>query len=200
APVMTFPDGRKYKMLVAPLILDLDGRLNLNTAGNISISGNGSTHAGNQMLGPWEVNLTQVLDVDDMNAPVEWKNLFLGNPPTPPAKGTRVPPGVSGRYGPNGTVVTVGSRPALLGPAYAPVDNDGAVNAAPEIPGVPPAVGQPKTVAYQSFPFFPAGYFNLNNGVLSASHPSGYNALRPYPGNRLMPVQSMVSLLQAGGK
>lgn len=32
-PIQVSRDGRKYKRLLAPLILDLDGRLNLNTAG-----------------------------------------------------------------------------------------------------------------------------------------------------------------------
>ncbi len=33
-PVMTSRDGKTYKVLVAPLILDMDGRLNLNAAGS----------------------------------------------------------------------------------------------------------------------------------------------------------------------
>ena len=34
-PVMTGPDGRKFKALFAPLIVDLDGRVNVNVHGNM---------------------------------------------------------------------------------------------------------------------------------------------------------------------
>src|SRR5262245_25845107 len=34
-PVMTSPDGRKYKPLFALLIVDLDGKVNINAAGNV---------------------------------------------------------------------------------------------------------------------------------------------------------------------
>src|SRR5262249_45266654 len=57
-PVLSTPDGRKYKPLFAPLIVDLDGRVNLNVHG--SVRGQGRTHASNQGWGPWEVNLGHV--------------------------------------------------------------------------------------------------------------------------------------------
>ena len=96
APVMTAPNGVKYKMLVAPLILPLDGRVNLNVHGNIMALGN--VHAGNQGWGPWEVNLSKVLA---MNA-TEWQQLFLGNSPVAPNSGNTTYPRVVGRYGPTG--------------------------------------------------------------------------------------------------
>ena len=45
-PVMTGPDGRRFKPLFAPHIQDLDGRLNLNVIGNLigwSLGGEGTT-------------------------------------------------------------------------------------------------------------------------------------------------------------
>ena len=50
------PDGRKYKPLFAPLIVDLDNRVNLNVHGNLHAAR--ATDARLQPgLGPWEVNL-----------------------------------------------------------------------------------------------------------------------------------------------
>ncbi len=49
--------GRLIKPLVAPLVLPLDGRVNLNVAGNLK----GGTHASNQGYGPWEIDLNGVL-------------------------------------------------------------------------------------------------------------------------------------------
>jgi hypothetical protein len=75
APIMTAPDGTKYKMLVAPLILDLDNRINLAAAGNIR--GNPASRS-NQGFFPSEINLGWLWSNSTTN-PMEWKNLFLGN-------------------------------------------------------------------------------------------------------------------------
>src|SRR5262249_44454144 len=79
APVLSTPDGKKYKALFAPLIVDLDGRVNLNVHGNVR--GKDGAHVSNQGWGPWEVNLGRVLNGDDPTHgnPPEWQNLFLGN-------------------------------------------------------------------------------------------------------------------------
>lgn len=103
APVMTAPDGTKYKMMFAPLIVDLDGRINLNTAGNIqnmvsaALTSMGApngpaawqaiagAHVSNQGWGPWEANLSKVLWADQAlypqttpPTPPEWIRLFTG--------------------------------------------------------------------------------------------------------------------------
>jgi hypothetical protein len=65
APVIPGPDGKRYKMLVAPLILDLDGRLNLSVHGNRVRDNptvgqpypNEKIHASGVGIGPHEVSL-----------------------------------------------------------------------------------------------------------------------------------------------
>lgn len=129
APVMVDPLGglnafgqpRKFKALFAPLILDLGGRINVNTAGNVraNFQNAGSTvHYSHQGWGPWEVNPGYAL-TGQGQPPAEWANLFLGN-------GL-----VSGRYGPDKQPGKAGSN-AGTAPAnvtahfYAPFDFDGA--------------------------------------------------------------------------
>ena len=55
---MRTPDGRKYKLLVAPLILELDSRLNLNAVGNLmgTDASKLPTHRSHQGWGVWEIN------------------------------------------------------------------------------------------------------------------------------------------------
>ncbi len=50
-------NGKKVKALVAPLVLDLDSRINLNAAGNKGTTG-GKSFGG---YGPWEINAATML-------------------------------------------------------------------------------------------------------------------------------------------
>ncbi len=118
-PVMTAKDGRTYKILVAPLILDLDGRVNLNAHGSVAQTQTGSrtvapiaqlkqasmgplagsTKAGVNLpagmgFGPADIDLTQVMSTKDVN------NLFGVGNKNPP--GTYNPSAIGsfqGRHG-----------------------------------------------------------------------------------------------------
>jgi hypothetical protein len=145
-PVLTAPDGRRYKPMFAPLIIDLDNRLNVNVHGNIKRAYTPTntatqpppievpTHASNQGWGPWEVSLRWVLNADtgndDPNNPLpakmtywraEWSNLFLGAPmPDPVAFNAIVPtpplPGLTTLQ----HLGKYGGTPWQLPPPYAP--------------------------------------------------------------------------------
>jgi hypothetical protein len=194
APVMTMADGRKYKMLVAPLILDLDGRLNLNVAGNVL--GAGHSHASNQGWGAWEMNPAKALNAPI--APQEWKNLFVGSSYTNTTNNY-------GRYGPN--VLPDGTPPSggTFLHDYAKIDFNGIVDAGPGA-GSPTSnyllAGAPNRPLppWHSFPYFPPdGYGNAVPVETTPYHPSTYNTLRPSGDNRQLSVQSMHTLLRYGG-
>ncbi len=51
----TLPNGKRVKPLIAPLILDLNGRLNLSIHGNRL--GTGGVHTSGAGFGPWEISL-----------------------------------------------------------------------------------------------------------------------------------------------
>ena len=90
SPVFKAPDGRTYKILIAPLILDLDGRINLNVAGNLMkrtsdpmsmppiLPQYNADHASNQGWGRWEINPKLISqDVPAANPPAVANNEFL---------------------------------------------------------------------------------------------------------------------------
>jgi len=82
-PVQTAPNGKRYKPLFAPLIVDLDSKINLAVHGNIMEQN--QTHFSNLGYGPWEVNLSKVLNADQTGAvpPKEWKKLFVSTATAP---------------------------------------------------------------------------------------------------------------------
>jgi hypothetical protein len=195
APVQVLPDGRKYKLLVAPLIIDLDGRINLNVHGNIR--GQNQAHASNQGWGKWEINPNWVLTQG-----TEYKNLFQGNPTT----------GLSGRYGFGANALP--SSGGLFAPSgkTAPFYSVGDINGCNELngfaptlplifPPFPPAAVSPQygtVTGFTCFPPFPQGYSGGFNNELQ-DHPALYNYFFPQGDDRVFNASHMESVLRYGG-
>ncbi len=183
APVVTLPDGTMYKMMVAPLILDMDGRVNLNVAGNLlswtTAAGQKSyVHASNQGWGPWEVNLSTVL-----NAPAntsEWTNVLLGSDLTIGNRANSSSGTALGRYGLSGTpqqgAFSIGGTPVRI---YFPMDYnsiyDGGQPKFPQRSGQwqnPSSVAGASAQPYQNFPYFdPTCYGNAVPNETTAAQP-----------------------------
>ncbi len=215
-PVMTAANGQSYKMLVAPLIIELDSRINLNVHGNIL--GANNTHAGNQGWGPWEVNLGLLF-----NGNTEWVNLFLGNPATAVPNS---PPLVLGRYGngglpippplppgspPPGSLVTMprGMAPvdlnAIVDPNPNPPPAYGTLSTPYYLPGLPAGMNPFDSVGLSPFAVFPATCYGngapreTSNPAGVFNHPLGFNPINPAPGNRLLPLRDTAAMLQYSG-
>lgn len=192
-PVQVGPNGRKYKPLFAPLIVDLDNRVNINVHGNIY--GQNRTHVSNQGWGRWEVNPGRVLDRGN-----EWTNLLIGNPafPTDPY----------GRYGSDLRPVTGGSAVAGRTPRfYGQVDFDArqTTTLIPSTPFLIPGVPNNLNPAYYGFPNFPATSFENGSAAERLEHPLLFNAFpttfpapRGTTGDYVFRASNMEALLRYG--
>ena len=169
APVMTAPDGTQYKMLVAPLIMDLDNRINIAAAGNIE--GLAATPAtpsrSNHGWFPSEVNPNWLWSNSTIN-PTDWLNLFKGNG------------SYYGKYGPN--LVPSGPlfAPGSAAHVYAQADLDGRneqANGAATSAIQLPTVGSTTAPPNSSFPYFPVGY-GSGSPAERTNHPAGYAVYR----------------------
>jgi hypothetical protein len=200
APVLIAPDGTKYKMLFAPLVMELDGKLNMNVVGNIRGTGPPVIHVSNQGWGPWEINLSRLLNKN----PGEWTQLYTGF-------GT-----LKGRYAATNLPGGTGGTSAPTSPEWPPrffayVDFDAAKSPNPNYtlsdPYVLPGEGASKaTNAYVPFATFPAGpiaspsSYGNNNANEALNHPLLFNVFSPgAQGNLIYPARNMEALLRYGG-
>jgi hypothetical protein len=207
APVITAPNGKKYTTLVAPLVLELDSRLNLNVVGNLL--GAGNAHVSNQGWGPSEINPSFVLNA--AGAPNEWQNIFLGNAAAAfTGQTVTASSRTYGRYGinrlPTGSAVAGGTGCRSWGPVdlngiQDPYSTSGGNTLAWLLPGIALSPG------YATIPNWQAGY---GNGVSqettydgtaggTAMHPLIFDAQRPAYGNRLLPLDGLAQLRCFGG-
>ena len=196
SPVFKSTDGRKYKIIIAPLILDLDGKLNLNVAGNAM--GVGGSHGSNQGWGAWEVNSGKVAQ------PVEIQALISSFPSTGSAQ-------LAGRYtnsprSPSGANGAISNYPNS--PIYSMVDYNGSVDVGAggiQGPLKIPTFNDGNASPFQSFPYFPtqnwggAGVTEITDGT-NYNHASLYNPLRPANNNRVFAPRETASLLNWGSK
>lgn len=205
-PVMIAPDGTKYKPLFAPLIVDLDNRINLNVHGNDRGKHPDVAHCSNQGWGPWEVDISKVLNYPGTPADY-WSNIFTGNTTGPSERGRFNPDGTPTTSFPPTNIAAPGTPPHC----YAPVDYDGCQLFSPGVrtPSDPLAAFfiQPtlsmldNTWTLPSCPLRPAGYQDGNN-VERQDHPLLYNFFNPQRnGNRsdlAFPISNMEALLRYG--
>jgi hypothetical protein len=195
-PVMTAPDGRKFKPLFAPLILDLDGRLNINVHGNIR---GGTYRAGggvrpeqgwslsDQGLGPWEVSVARVITAMDGYTPgtagphQEARRLFIGDMDNNYRQTRR------GRYdikrtatkGPWGEDWHRLPDPyAITGPFYSPINGDANFQVmGTALPGFPMSGGSAPAVS--CFPYYNGNFDGWNSGSAGRNNPMLYNFFMP---------------------
>ncbi len=190
-PVLTAPDGKKYKPLFAPLILDLDNRVNLTVHGNLR-GQDGVGTASHQGWGPWEVNPARLAptprpgDLNYSDAVArrdEWANLL------------------SARYGRDKGPHAAPPWNRAPGPAprfYAPVDFDGARELLAGRPSDPlPLPGSGTTPPFFCFPAAAAdsGYGNCSAAEL-ANHPLLFNPFRPAAPDRAFAASNVEALLR----
>ncbi len=196
APVQTLPNGKKFKMLVAPLIVDLDGRLNLAMAGNKMTSLGGTWfHGSHEGHGPWEANIDRVTSLLAAQGDPVLTSLGISSIQST-VLATKY-----GAYGfPYGMIQTgggSGSGSSTYSPrAHNQVDFNGGVDPNPQgltgpvpsmLPGSVGGVAQPSQ-SYQAFPYFHPGMYGnwaynetTNNGQSTGTyiHPNAYNPLFP---------------------
>jgi hypothetical protein len=171
-PVQTARNGKKYKPLFAFLVMDLDGRVNVNVHGNVrSGPTNNPGHASNQGLGKHEVNLGAVLNYNTRKPPAEWTQLFSTGLPVARYSTDALP----------GSGVSTPTYPDMfpvVRPYLAPLDYDGVDDTQGNVVTRRFTFPPP---AYHSFPTYNAGYDDLFTTASKSLNPFLYNSLSPSP-------------------
>lgn len=113
--------------LVAPIILPLDGRLNLNVAGNLlnAVNDPANPHASNQGFGPWEIDISHLFATDpaELTALIQARYANTASPNDAPNPRGIDPSANFPRYfQPTGQT----AHPQVAPPSYSRVDWNGA--------------------------------------------------------------------------
>lgn len=168
---------KNYVACVAPLVLDLNSRVNLAAAGNAK--GTGATHASKEGWGPWEVNPVAVgMTAADVQAVIQRRYGKTGTdytPPVDPYTAAASTARVNGQYHP----LFTGGRLPRQGSLF---DADGVGPAANDGSLTLPLTGGFQTTPIFNNPLVVAAPFRhepnqLELTTVLSNHPSQYNAL-----------------------
>lgn len=204
-PVRVGPDGRKYRPLFAFYIEDLDGKVNINAAGNVRLfDGTINGHGSNKGLTPTEINLAKILA--STTTPLEWQKVLAYRY------------GADGRPGIAGSSWSSGS--ASSSPWYGLYDvdsakNDPMTNDATRLvsekilfPGdgnIQTLYGQTTNYSTVPFPFLPPNTYQNGNALELRELPWLYNYFNPTSApsgtsdDRAFNIRQMEALLRYSG-
>jgi hypothetical protein len=209
SPVRTAANGKTFKVMFAPLIVEMDSRLNLTAHGNVLGGATPTpTHLSNTGWGPWSVNLGLALKnysgAAFAAADTEWGNLFTGV----------ASPSTFGRYGNDGVpgnsaapyigggfpipATAAGLFPTLSGHAYSRINFDDGMagGTAPLITRTP--LGGPFSPLTSTgyFPTFLSAYTTTATPTPLTNHPFAYNSMSNTGDDHSLSVSSMEALLR----
>lgn len=192
-PVMTAPNGLKYKPLFAALVLDLDNRVNLSIAGNY-LNAHVSS-AANQGFGRWEINPAKVFA--DAN---EYPNLFYGNNGLPGRYGVKTTDMMGNPIYPTPATAVTAYTGAQYPSFWAAFDFDGRSKQPLSLPTAGTLNLFP-SYQFNGTPMAGDPGWDYRQAVETSEHPAGYNYWRP-SGSNSKPVHPahMEALLRWGGK
>jgi hypothetical protein len=196
-PIRYAPNGRPYKPLFAFFIADLDGKVNLNVAGNMRLKDNNGiySHGSNKGYQVSEINIGQVLPkVNPATNQPEWINLFLYQDGQ----------GLYGRYGADGQPSAAGSQysKGFRGrpPFYGVHDPDAAkFDPMTNLLSTSEKILMPDTtdIYPKAFPDFPIQTYLDANLPELVDIPWNFNPASG--GDRFFPIANMEGLLRYGG-
>jgi hypothetical protein len=197
-PVLTGPDGTKYKPLFAFAIVDLDGKANLNVHGNVRGRDNNGNiiHVSNQSWVNTEVSLARAMTTPGG----QWQNIFVGNAGAPgviPRYGPDKQPGKN-LNGPGGS----GEVPFVTAPSQVDYDATMAPNYLAAQPFLLPGMPGNTNTLFYPYPFYPPQTFTNGDAYERTNHPLKFNFF--FPGalgadDRVFAVREMEALWRFGG-
>jgi hypothetical protein len=201
-PVLTYR-GRRVKAMIAPLILDLNNKVNLSIAGNIravdpTVVTDGAKHTSQEGMGPWEVNPARVGINPTGPGPGEpeltalMRKRFVTSENTPsmlaPLRGTQLSKAITPTYSRNGQNAWINDgQPA---PMYSSIGIDG-VSPVPSASPTPDAMTLPAATSASMFPNFPNTKYTTTTSATPTTwnerinlHPHLYNPFLYYRGTQ----------------